>query len=418
VFRKVILLALASLLFFSGCGYVVNKTTVTAPVSSQSTSPIKHIIVIVQENRTVDNLFHGFPGADTVTSAVDNTGTRQNLQQQPLGGQPDMDHGHPAWWREWDYGKMDGFAASTMFYVQQSDTTPYWQLASEYTFANRMFQSNTGPSFAAHQYLIAGQDGMVSENPNGGVWGCDAPAWETTMVIGPNGTDLPGPFPCFDYMTEGDLLDAAKVSWRYYAPSLADSFNILSAYEAIRHIRYGADWNTNVITPETTILTDIANNNLAAVSWVVPQYNTSDHPGAPAYGPQWVASITNAVGASQYWDSTAIIITWDDWGGFYDHVPPPQVDSMGLGFRVPLIAVSPYAKHGYISTQVHEMGSILHFMENNFNLGYLGTRDIYSDDLSDCFDYTQKVVPYKQVKTTLSPEFFIKMKPSGPPDDD
>jgi phospholipase C len=131
-----------------------------------------------------------------------------------------------------------------------------------------------------------------------------------------------------------------------------------------------------------------------------------------------VASITNAIGASQYWDSTAIFITWDDWGGWYDHVPPPMVDNMGLGFRVPLIVVSPYAKHGYISQTVHEASGFLKYTEEVFSLPSLGTRDAAADDFSDCFNYSQSPLPYVQIPVTFTPKYFQSLKESTAPDDD
>lgn len=381
-------------------------------------SKIKHIVVIVQENRSVDNLFNGFPGADTASSGIDKNGNSVALTPESLAGQPDKSHSHETWWKEWNQGKMNGFPASTMTYVPRSETVPYWTLAQKYTFGDRTFQSNTGPSFVAHQYLIAGQSANVDNNPNGSVWGCDAPSDERATIIGPNGTSLPGVYPCFDYQTMADLLDTAHVTWKYYAPSSADSFFIISAYQAIRHIRFGADWGANVISPETQILSDIAKGNLAQVTWVVPSWANSDHPGADRSGPDWVASITNAIGESSYWNSTAVIVTWDDWGGFYDHVSPPQIDSMGLGFRVPLIVVSPYAKKNYVSHKTHEMGSILRLIEEIFNLPSLGTRDAVSDNLSDCFNLSQTPTPYEKVQTNHTPEFFMNQKPSGAPDDD
>jgi len=112
----------------------------------------------------------------------------------------------------------------------------------------------------------------------------------------------------------------------------------------------GSEWASRDISPQTQVLTDIANGNLAQVTWIVPDWAHSDHPGNnSSEGPDWVASIVNAIGASPFWNSTAILINWDDWGGWYDHVPPQTIDSMGPGFRVPLIVVSPYAKHGYVS---------------------------------------------------------------------
>jgi phospholipase C len=229
---------------------------------------------------------------------------------------------------------------------------------------------------------------------------------------------LPGPFPCFSYETLADLLDAQNISWRYYAPSITNSW---SAYDAISQIRYSSDWTNDIIAPPQQFITDVQNGTLAQVTWIVPDWSYSDHAGAgsTANGPDWVGNVVNAVGASQFWNSTAIFVTWDDWGGWYDHVPPPQVDTMGLGFRVPLIVISPYAQHGYVSHTQHEFGSILHFTEEMFNLPSLGTRDAISDDLSDCFDFTQTPQPYVPVSVTNGPAFFVKSVPSSkPPDDD
>ncbi len=412
--RRVSLAFSASLLFGFGTG--CNSDIVPAA------GPIQHVVIIMQENRSFDHMFNGFPGADTVTTGLSN-GAKIKLSVTPLGNGPDIDHSHANWWRQWNNGKMDGFASGgTAFpysYLDRKEVQPYWDLASRFTLGDRMFQSNSGPSFVAHQYMIAGQSGGASENPSGSIWGCDAPPTARVALIGPNGTDLPGVYPCFDYTTMADLLDARGVSWRYYAPGPAsDSFFLLSAFQAIRHIRFGAHWKSDVISPETQILTDIAAGKLAQVTWVVPAFNNSDHPGAPSQGPDWVASLVNAIGQSPFWNSTAIFISWDDWGGFYDHVPPPQTDDMGLGFRVPLIVVSPYARRGYVSHVTHEASGFLRYIEETFNLPSLGTRDATADDLHDCFDYTQPPTPYDAVHTNHSTRFFLEQPNSGQPDDD
>ncbi len=141
-----------------------------------------------------------------------------------------------------------------------------------------------------------------------------------------------------------DLLDFQGVPWRFYQVGLGPG--LWHAYDSIRHVRYGPDY-ANVVTPPTTILSDISTGSLPGMSWVLPADSKhSDHPGNRSNeGPSWVAAVVNAVGNSQYWNSTAIIVTWDEWGGFYDHVPPPMMnDYMELGFRVPLLVISPYAK--------------------------------------------------------------------------
>jgi phospholipase C len=302
---------------------------------------------------------------------------------------------------------------------------PYWDLAARYTLADRMFQSNGGASFIAHQYLIAGQSGNAISLPRYGngappQWGCDSPSGTVISVLDPSGRIVPGPFPCFSYPTLADRLDAANVSWRYYAPSVGKPGYIWSAFDAIRQIRFGPDWSRNVSSPETNVLQDIAGGTLPAVSWVVPSALDSDHAlFSSTSGPQWVGSIVNAIGASSYWQDTAIFILWDDWGGWYDHVAPPKMDGIGLGFRVPLIVVSPFAKHGYVSHVQYEFGSLLRFVESTFNLASLGTTDARANSLDDCFDFSQQLRPFSVIRTTRQARDFINAPRSiEPPDDD
>lgn len=420
--------SLCALALLAGCGasflYSPSPPVPASKVSPIPGSPIRHIVVIMQENRSFDNLFNGFPGADTVPTGMLN-GMPIALQPVPLGDSRDLKHSHMHWWKDWHHGAMDNFAQDGVdpptlpySYVPEKDVEPYWTLAREFTLGDRMFQSNTGPSFVAHQYMIAGQSGNVAENPTGTVWGCDAGSSSRAALIGPDGTELPGIFPCFDYQTIADLLDEKGVTWRYYAPGSGDNFFILSAYQAIRHIRFGPDWNDNIISPPARVLTDIEHGELAQVTWIVPDWAHSDHPGSGTEGPAWVASIVNAIGTSPFWKSTAIFISWDDWGGWYDHVDPPRIDAMGPGFRVPLLVVSPYAKHGYVSHHFHEASGFIAFIEHNFDLGTLGVRDAGSAALADCFDYAQTPAPYKAVKTAVTPDQILHERSTGPPDDD
>lgn len=418
----------------AGCGGGPGSPGVTrVPPASNTTYPaptpdvtaITHIVVIMQENRSFDNLFNGFPGANTVQSGVMSNGTAVALHETDLTVPSDVSHSHRAWYKEYAGGNLyfdlnapKGQSANYAYaYVNPSEIAPYWALAKAYTLADATFQSNNGPSFPAHQYLIAGQSGDADENPDASnAWGCDDPAGTTVGTIGPGGVDSGSVFPCFDYSTIGDELDAAGVSWKYYAPAIGGSGGEWSAYDAIHHIRYGADWTRNVISPETTVLTDVANGTLPAVSWIVPNGANSDHAPKAAGGPAWVSKIVDAVGNSKYWDSTVIFIAWDDWGGWFDHVPPPQVDAMGYGFRVPLIVVSPYARHGYISHAVHESPvSILAYIEKRFGLAPLTARDAAADALSDCFDYTQAVTPFIKLPPAKYP---MQMTSKLPPDDD
>ena len=231
-------------------------------------------------------------------------------------------------------------------------------------------------------------------------------------------------YPCFEHRTLSDELEAANLSWRYYAPNAS---SIWTAPNAIQHMCQPQDQNgkltctgsiwSHVIMPSKKVLRDIANGQLPAVSWVMPAGQYSDHPGSVAAtgGPSWVASVVNAIGHSPYWSSTAIVVTWDDWGGFYDHVPPPRVIHDGrswgsgyvYGFRVPLIVISPYAKAGYISHVNHDFGSILNLVEQVFNLQSLGYADAHADNLSDCFNFNQPPLKFKTIDAPLKADYFI-----------
>jgi phospholipase C len=228
--------------------------------------------------------------------------------------------------------------------------------------------------------------------------------------------------PCVDPPTLADALDAHNVSWKYYAPQIATrTGDIWSAYSAVKHVRYGSDWS-HVVSPENTILDDIAQNRLPQLSYVVPNFRESDHAGmSDGSGPDWVAAIANTLGASPYWKDTVLIVTWDDWGGWYDHVKPPHRDRMGMGFRVPLIVASPYARSGYVSHTTYEFGSILRFVEDTFGLGSLGGTDATSRSIADVLDFSAAPRAYTAVAARRrSVESFRHLQASdiGPPPDD
>jgi phospholipase C len=221
-----------------------------------------------------------------------------------------------------------------------------------------------------------------------------------------------------------DTLDAANVSWKYYAPNIRIAGGRLwSPFAAIRNVRYGRDWKRNIISPQTTVLTDAANGRLAQVSWVIPDAADSDHAGTHSdKGPSWVASVVNAVGEGPDWNSTAIVVLWDDWGGWYDNLAPPQLDFVGLGIRVPCIVISPYAKPGYVSHTQYEFGSTLKFIEEAFGLSALGSvaqgyTDTRAHSLADSFDFKQKPRAFRRIPAPYPPAYFLSQPPSGEPPD-
>jgi phospholipase C len=376
-------------------------------------TPIQHVIIIFQENRTPDYLFQGIPGADIATKAFDSEGQWVPLHQVSLAAGYDLGHGHGSFLKDYDNGKLDGFDRGMppgehlrpYGYAPPAEVKPYHEIALQYVLADHMFQSNQGPSFPAHFYIIAGRatdsalkPDIVAENPHdavtgrGAPGGCDVP---TTIVVdtinAASGSPGPQIYPCLDPLTLSDLLDAKGVSWRYYQNHAGAG--LWRIYDAVRHVRYGPDY-ANVKWPSPRILTDIASGNLAGVTWVMPGDPWSDHAGhvSTTKGPAWVAAIVNAIGESKYWKNTAIFVTWDDWGGWYDHVKPPIDNYYELGLRVPLLVISPYAKRGYVSKAQHEFGSILAFTEETFGIpkGALQSSDRRADDLMDAFDFAQK----------------------------
>ncbi len=391
---------------------------------------VKHIVVIIQENRSFDNFFKDFPGADSADTGMSHSGPVA-LHPVDLDFPADVDHQHRAFVQEYDGGRMDGWDVAMTSprqaptfpyaYVPRAQIEPYWTMASRWTLADKMFQSNTGPSFPAHLYLIAGESDLTASNPNHletthFAWGCDSPPNATVTRIDALGVEVPGPFPCLDFPTIADRAEAAGVSWRYYAPPLDSLGSIWSAFDAIKHIRYGPLWQ-NVISPETRVLDDARHGDLPAITWVVPTAANSDHPfphhatagdiaSTGQYGPDWVASVVNAVGEGPLWNSTAIFVVWDDWGGWYDHVTPPELDRMGLAFRVPFIVISPYARRGYVSHVRHEFGSVLKFTERAFDLPSLNTTDTRSDALRDCFDFSQAPEAFAPIPSLHRAAFF------------
>ncbi len=208
----------------------------------------------------------------------------------------------------------------------------------------------------------------------------------------------------------------AKLSWRFYASEYGSRSSgdgaMWSSYQAVRHIVYGPDWK-NVISPNWKFITDVRAGKLANFTWITPVCDDSDHVDCGGgYGPSWVAALVNTVGKSKFWDSTAIFVQWDDWGGLYDHVPPPYKDSDGLGFRVPLLVISPYAKQNHVSHVQYETASVLRFAEDLFGLGQLAAADKRATSpAEDCFDFAQKPRPFVKIKAPQPPRFFMHAVP-------
>jgi Phosphoesterase family len=455
----------------------------------------QHVVLIVQENRTPDNLFQGLcappyggcavpPTAAAPYDIQTSNWTTKKGTIQPgtvsLGNDYDLDHAHGAFNAMCDIVagnppncRMDGAAgvkcepnkgatcpANASFQYVDNSTgilDPYLTLASQYGWANYMFQTNQGPSFPAHQIIFGGTSAPSQVDDAEGIYaaentiplnerivGCIAPDFETVAVISPSSSPPPygkessTMYPCFDHETMADLLS----DWMYYG-----SAAIWVAPNAINHICVPENgvctgWGDHVdATNPSEVLSDIGTCKFHNILWVTPTMVNSDHAGGnDGGGPSWVASVVNAIGNSKctdtvngqtfsYWQDTAILIVWDDWGGWYDHEAPTILampfGDYQYGFRVPFIFVSAYTGIGYVDNNRNDFGSILRFIENNFadsgltegELGFADSRA--TTDLSDFYSLSQVPRPFVTISAPKGADFFINdPRPPEAPDDD
>jgi phospholipase C len=390
--------------------------------ASWAQNPIKHVVFIVKENRSFDNYFGRFPGANGATEGTLSTGQIIDLQHLADMPQHDADHTWFSALEAMDNGKMDRFDLDPLASVEgdymaysqlsESDIPNYYAYAKNFVLSDNMFSSLHGPSLPNHLYTIAATSGGDISTPLEGSknwsWGCDSDNPNMRVqILQPNG-DIKEIFPCFEFQTLADLLDKAGVSWKYYAPPEGERGYQYSTLDEIKHIRYGNDWN-NVVRV-STFIDDASTGHLPAVSWIVPVGYANDHPPhSSCYGENWAVETINAIMQGPDWPTTAIFMVWDDFGGLYDHVVPPGVDNFGLGLRVPLLIISPYAKPGYIAHKnAYEFSGVLRFIEETFGLPNLGNRDATANDMMDSFDFTQNPNP----PLVLSPRSCPVVNPS------
>jgi len=386
----------------------IRRLPAQAPQSAarfrSGTTKIQHVIFVIQENRSFNYLFMGFPGATTQNYGYDQSGKKIPLHAQTLAGIWDIDHSSTAFLTAYDDGKLDGWnseqtcctSAPKNFayaYAPRHEVLPYWEMAKSYVLADNMFQSNLDGSYVAHQYAIAAY-ASHTVNYTTGPWGCSGGPSDTVETLKADRTIGPTRSPCLNNKTIADMADKAGVPWRFYAGVLTGDGGVWSSYQAIKHIYTGPDWTNDVISPPAQFLTDIGNGSLAAITWITPLNEDSDHAGlgfASTNGPKWVSSVVDAVGQSQFWNTSAIFVIWDDWGGWYDPVEPVYEDYDGLGFRIPMLVISPYAKKGYVTHIQYETSSVLRLIEDNFGFGQLAPSDTRAaDPVSDVFDFSGK----------------------------
>jgi phospholipase C len=421
---------------------------------------IQHVVFIVQENHSFDNYFgtypgaRGFPAGTSLPTDVNVSGSARLSPYLLSDGEPVYLTGDElppglsdpaqlsagasdylphhvssesssgltnAWTAShiaFDNGKMDGFISAqggnpqTMGYYDRSDIPYYWDYADHFVLCDNFFSSLMGPTFPNHLYIASGASGPVN-------YSSKSYSWVTNGTItGDLGGSLPYESLNLTWATMAQELTQANHTWSWYDgdpdPTSASAWNVLPEFS---YFQQHPQLITQNVKSTQLFASDVAAGKLAAVSWIMPGTwtppgfpsalqgsGTSEHPPARSdAGMDYVSYLVNRVMNSTYWNSTAIVVTWDDWGGFYDHVAPPQVDGFGLGFRVPALVISPWVKPHYIDHTQYEFASMLKFAEVNFNLHSLTARDSSANDMMSMFDFGQAPLP-----TLVEPADFVQ----------
>jgi phospholipase C len=336
------------------------------------------------------------------------------------------DNGHQIALTDYDNGLMDGFILGeqsnlTMGYYDRTNIPYYWNYAGNYTLDDNFFSSEIGPSLPNHLYIASGANGPVNFT---------APWVANGGIVENTPTDAELLNETYSWETLAQELSAKSISWTWYTGDVDPSSpNIWDVLPVFNYFKQNPTQLTAHVKGTSYFLSDLQSGNLSAVSWFIPPWAppsppfpfstcgtaVSEHPPERVdCGMDYVSYLVNQVMQSPYWASTAIIITWDDFGGFYDHVPPPQVDQFGLGFRVPTIVISPWAKPHYIDHTRYEFASLLRLVEDTFNLPTLSTiqtdRDGTANDMNSSFDFTQTPLP-----TLIEPANFVGSGGSSAP---
>ncbi|MCL4561055.1 MAG: alkaline phosphatase family protein [Chloroflexi bacterium] len=394
ILRTIIRLGLGSILLLQ----LLAVSTAQADSSTGGPAPktpIQHFVVILQENHTFDNYFGTYPGADglppNVKMPVNPTDPTNQAFVTPfhIGNSPitDLSHSTTTFTKQYNNGKMDGFVyalnqlkqdgALSMGYYDGQDLPYYWNLADNYTLFDHFFSSARDGSYANHMYWVAAAPPPTDNVRN-----------STT-----NGIDIPTIF---------DLLQAKGISWKFYVQNYDPSINYRNLAGAgnrtsqvvwvplLNFARFIDDPAlASHIVDLSQYYVDLRNGTLPAVAYIAPSGASEHPPGSIQSGERFVKTLIQELMRSSSWSSSAFLLAYDDWGGWYDHVTPPQVDAYGYGLRVPAILVSPYARKGYIDHTQYDFTSILKFIEDNWGLTSLTQRDAHANSLITAFDFSQ-----------------------------
>lgn len=374
----------------------------SGPLTPLGIAKISHVIWIIQENHSFDNHFGTFPGVDGTppgTCLPKLPGSKDCVApfHMPKGVPPyDIPHDWQSEHAVYDNGRMDTFvwvegSPYTMGYYDELDIPNYWNYALRFVLSDMFFSSEMSESFTSHLWMVVAQSGGLITYPG---------SVKRIQEI------LHDP-EALGFASLVDSQEKAHISWKYYQetakppkrpyrpawypnPKALWIWNPLPAFKKVRE-------NTARMARLVDLkeyFQDLKQGTLPTISWIVPQFNDSEHPPATiapvAQGMWHVTRVINARMRSPYWKDSVIFLTWDEYGGFYDHVPPPIVDALGYGLGVPMIVISPYAKPGYISHDIYDFTSVLKLIVDRFELPALTSRDYLADNMEDCFDFSQK----------------------------
>ena len=407
----------------SGTGGAASSSSSSSSSSGAGTggttwpTPLRHVVIIVKENHTFDNYFGSFPGAEGITSIQLQAGVIP-APKAPDNPSRDLCHSHDCALAEWNQGSMNGWESEPtsnqggdhLAWAQYDGTSlpSYWAYAKAFTLGDHFFSNVLGPSFPGHSFVLAAQAGWAIRNPtvspnHPASWGCGEDPGDLVTILDQGSCTKKKVYPCFDIPSVPDVLPPGT-TWRFYGTK-QDPLGVLSNFNAISSI-YKGPGLANVVTTDQ-LGKDVSAHALPTVSWLVDQDVTNEYPYAASVcaGENWTVKYVNLLMTSEYWKDTAIVFTMDDFGGWYDHVPPPRqygCDAQhpyGLGMRLPLLIISPYARPGFIFKEVAEQASLARFVEAvvgaKQTLSSLdpAAQDGQANDLLGAFDFNQTPLP-------------------------
>jgi phospholipase C len=344
------------------------------------------VIVVIMQNRSFDHLFGTFPGVNGIRpgvpgySQVDSEGNTVTPTLLKNTAPADLSHSRSTFLRVWDHGKMDKYAFynGDVAMGHYDNTTPgmavLWKWASEFALADNFFPSVMSDAPTNQLYLVAADD---DNNPN-----------EIQPFYPPCNTQVTAKIP-YTFPHVGDQMVRAGFTWAWYQEHLDQCGNGYIPQE--NPFQFFTDTHSSShVRDLSQFAKDLSAGKLPALVLMQPGPLHDMHPaaGVPvSAGTTWLDGLIKEVQASSVWSSAAIVVIWDSSGGWWDHVPPPQVDAQGYGARVPMLVISPYAKRGYVSHVQMDDVSILRFIQETFGLAPLNVRNRLGNDLGDMFTF-------------------------------